>query len=262
MSTSHLVNRDAYAQFSSLNLPIRTQRQPSCIFTMPRDDMLRQFSSDPDAATGSYHGRQSAAAAQPKDTQPSCAWRAPFQQSLNNTPTRRHTAPCHTPPTHTIIHTMSSAATGCVTIRGGRIICPESGVDGVGDVCIVDGRVAWIRLADVPDASPTDGKPADDEADAGDDRLGASESGGGSGAGSDEAEVFDATGCIVVPGLIDAHAHVYSLATCVSTAAWLAASRTALFCCIMRAEQSACDNRRDVWVCANGAFSLWMICRY
>jgi dihydroorotase len=62
---------------------------------------------------------------------------------------------------------------GGLIVEGGRIIDPGQGVDGIGKVAFRDGRVA------APDT------------------LGA------------DAERFDASGTMVIPGIIDLHAHVY-----------------------------------------------------
>jgi dihydroorotase len=65
-------------------------------------------------------------------------------------------------------------------LRGGRVICPASNIDGEMDVAIRDGAIAAIR----PSILPTSAK-----------------------------EVVDASGKIVLPGLIDTHAHVYQYVT-------------------------------------------------
>ena len=64
-------------------------------------------------------------------------------------------------------------------IRNGRIIDPSNDVDCVGDVAIKAGRIAAI----------------------------------GPGINSTAKEEFDATGCLVTPGLIDLHIHGYQYAT-------------------------------------------------
>jgi dihydroorotase len=61
-----------------------------------------------------------------------------------------------------------------VAIRGGRIIDPAANVDGVGDVLLVDGRIAAVG----PDA------------------------------GTDASRTIDATGLVVAPGFVDIHAHL------------------------------------------------------
>ena len=60
-----------------------------------------------------------------------------------------------------------------MVVRGGRVIDPSLRVDFIGDVAIVDGRIAAIEANLAGDA----------------------------------AEVIDATGKIVVPGLLDVHTH-------------------------------------------------------
>jgi dihydroorotase len=65
-------------------------------------------------------------------------------------------------------------------LRGGRVICPVSGIDGIRDVAIRDGRIAAVEASILPSAS---------------------------------AEVVDVSGQIVLPGLIDTHAHVYQHVT-------------------------------------------------
>src|SRR5713226_5831682 len=67
-----------------------------------------------------------------------------------------------------------------VLLRGGRVICPASGVDGTRDVAIRDGRIAAVEEHILPTSA---------------------------------AEVIDVSGKLVLPGLIDTHAHVYQYAT-------------------------------------------------
>ena len=64
--------------------------------------------------------------------------------------------------------------TGDLVIRGGRVIDPASGTDRIADLVIRDGKVAGIG-ADAPSG----------------------------------ADVVDASGAIVTPGLMDLHTHVY-----------------------------------------------------
>ena len=61
-------------------------------------------------------------------------------------------------------------------ITGGRVVDPASGMDAIGDVAVVDGRIAAV----------------------------------GTGLGSAE-RVIDATGLVVAPGFIDLHAHGQSI---------------------------------------------------
>ncbi len=61
-------------------------------------------------------------------------------------------------------------------IKGGRVVDPASGLDAQRDVAIADGRVAAIDAAIDTEAA---------------------------------GEVVDARDCIVTPGLVDLHSHVY-----------------------------------------------------
>src|SRR5262245_1125764 len=73
-----------------------------------------------------------------------------------------------------------TGATYDLVIRGGRVIDPAQGLDGVLDVAVHAGRVAAVG----PALSPGDGR-----------------------------EVVDARGQLVLPGLIDTHAHIYQYVT-------------------------------------------------
>lgn len=64
----------------------------------------------------------------------------------------------------------------CTVIRGGTVVDPVNGIDGVCDVLIEDGRIASVAGQIEP--------PAD-------------------------TDIMDASGKLVTPGLIDVHAHVY-----------------------------------------------------
>jgi dihydroorotase len=65
-------------------------------------------------------------------------------------------------------------------LRGGRVIDPAAGIDGIRDVAIRNGRIAAVQ-SDILPASAR--------------------------------EVVDVTGQLVLPGLIDTHAHVYQYVT-------------------------------------------------
>src|SRR6202167_5888063 len=65
-------------------------------------------------------------------------------------------------------------------LRGGRVICPASGIDGIRDVAIQDGRIAAVAETILP---------------------------------SSAAETIGVSGKLVLPGLIDTHAHVYQYVT-------------------------------------------------
>ncbi len=64
-----------------------------------------------------------------------------------------------------------------LVLRGGRLLDPRNGIDGIMDVAVMDGRIAAVGGAGI---------------DAG-----------------DAARVVDARGFLVVPGLVDLHAHVF-----------------------------------------------------
>jgi dihydroorotase len=66
-----------------------------------------------------------------------------------------------------------------ILLQGGRIIDPASGLDAVGDVAVVGNRIESV----------------------------------GAGLPSDDAEVIDCRSKLVLPGLIDTHAHVYEHVT-------------------------------------------------
>jgi dihydroorotase len=65
-------------------------------------------------------------------------------------------------------------------LQGGHVICPASGVDGVMDVAVADGRIAHVAAGMQPAAA---------------------------------RQVIDVRGKLVLPGLIDTHAHVYRYVT-------------------------------------------------
>src|SRR6266700_2502802 len=75
---------------------------------------------------------------------------------------------------------MSVSTTFDLLLRGGRVIDPASGVDGLKDVAIRNGKIAAVQS----DILPTSAK-----------------------------DVVDVSGNIVLPGLIDTHAHVYQYVT-------------------------------------------------
>src|SRR3954449_4617378 len=75
---------------------------------------------------------------------------------------------------------MSISATFDLLLRGGRVIDPASGIDGLKDVAVRNGRIAAVQS----DILPTSAK-----------------------------DVIDVAGRLVLPGLIDTHAHVYQYVT-------------------------------------------------
>jgi len=75
---------------------------------------------------------------------------------------------------------MPDAAKYDVLLKGGRVICPASGIDGHYDVAVRAGRIAAVEETILP---------------------------------SSAAEIIDVAGKLVLPGLIDTHAHVYQYVT-------------------------------------------------
>ncbi|MGY2046901.1 amidohydrolase/deacetylase family metallohydrolase [Methylobacterium sp. JK268] len=75
---------------------------------------------------------------------------------------------------------MSETARYDQLLRGGRVIDPANGIDGIRDVAVRDGRIAAVAETILP---------------------------------SSAAEVIDVAGKLVLPGLIDTHAHVYQYVT-------------------------------------------------
>src|ERR1700691_208404 len=65
-------------------------------------------------------------------------------------------------------------------LRGGRVICPASDIDGIRDVAVRGGRIAAVENTILPSSS---------------------------------SEIIDVSGKLVLPGLIDTHAHVYQYVT-------------------------------------------------
>jgi dihydroorotase len=71
---------------------------------------------------------------------------------------------------------MADKQTYDLLLRGGHVICPASGLNGVMDVAVRDGKIAAIQTDILP---------------------------------SSAKEVIDVRGRLVLPGMIDTHAHVY-----------------------------------------------------
>ena len=75
---------------------------------------------------------------------------------------------------------MSEPKSYDLLLRGGHVICPASGIDGVMDVAVRDGKIAGIAASILP---------------------------------STAREVIDVAGKLVLPGMIDTHAHCYKYVT-------------------------------------------------
>ena len=76
-----------------------------------------------------------------------------------------------------------------ILIKNGHIIDPSQGVDGVGDVLLQNGKIKEISIQKIPLHPPL--------------------TKGGRGGDSDsELRTIDATGLIVMPGLVDMHVHL------------------------------------------------------
>ena len=67
-----------------------------------------------------------------------------------------------------------------LVIRGGHVLCPSSGVDGIFDIAVRAGRIAAVEKAILSSAAK---------------------------------ETIDARGKLVLPGLIDTHGHIYQYVT-------------------------------------------------
>ena len=65
-------------------------------------------------------------------------------------------------------------------LQGGHVICPASGVDGVMDVAISGGKIAFVGKDILPSMA---------------------------------AQITDVRGKLVLPGMIDTHAHIYRYVT-------------------------------------------------
>ena len=75
---------------------------------------------------------------------------------------------------------MNAAPTYDILLQGGHVICPASGIDGVMDVAIAGGKIAQVGKSVIP---------------------------------SSAKQVIDARGKLVLPGMIDTHAHIYRYVT-------------------------------------------------
>jgi hypothetical protein len=109
---------------------------------------------------------------------------------------------CRIPPDHFLAG--RSAATYDLVIKGGRVIDPSVGLDAVRDVAIVAGKIAAVE-ADIS---------------------------------GDAADIIDARGKIVAPGLIDIHTHAARVAVFAPPASAEKINRTLT--------KSSCDNSTDL----------------
>jgi dihydroorotase len=75
---------------------------------------------------------------------------------------------------------MNAAPVYDLLLQAGHVICPASGIDGVMDVAIAGGKIAQVGQSIIPSSS---------------------------------RQVIDARGKLVLPGMIDTHAHVYRYVT-------------------------------------------------
>lgn len=107
-----------------------------------------------------------------------------------------------------------------IVIRGGRVVDPSQGLDEIRDV-VIEGGV--IRGMDAP---------------------------GRGGAGPEGAEVLDATGCVVAPGLVDLHVHLREPgredAETIASGARAAVAGGFTSVCAMPNTDPVCDNQSAV----------------
>jgi dihydroorotase len=75
---------------------------------------------------------------------------------------------------------MTAAPVFDLLLQGGHVICPASGLDGVMDVAVAGGRIAQVGPSIIP---------------------------------SSARQVIDVRGKLVLPGMIDTHAHIYRYVT-------------------------------------------------
>jgi dihydroorotase len=75
---------------------------------------------------------------------------------------------------------MSASPIYDLILQGGHVICPASGIDGVMDVAVADGKIAQVAKSIIP---------------------------------SSARSVVDVRGKLVLPGMIDTHAHIYRYVT-------------------------------------------------
>lgn len=79
-----------------------------------------------------------------------------------------------------------------IYIRNGRIIDPSQGIDGVGDILIEDGKIKEIRMQDAGYRTKKSDKNRASSI----------------GDHASDSKITDATGLVVMPGLVDMHVHL------------------------------------------------------
>jgi dihydroorotase len=75
---------------------------------------------------------------------------------------------------------MNAAPVYDLIIQGGHVMCPASGIDGIMDIAVADGKIECVSENVLP---------------------------------SSAKQVIDARGKLVLPGMIDTHAHIYRYVT-------------------------------------------------
>lgn len=74
-----------------------------------------------------------------------------------------------------------------ILIKNGRLIDPSSDIDGIGELLIENGKIKEVKITDKEDKNSLTSQPRTLEP---------------------ELKIIDASGCIVIPGLVDIHTHL------------------------------------------------------
>src|SRR5215831_17832387 len=85
---------------------------------------------------------------------------------------------------------MNAAPIYDLVLKDGHVICPASGIDGVMDVAVADGKIAVVGPPPYPPPQAGEGRE-----------------------GATARQVVDVRGKLVLPGMIDTHAHIYRYVT-------------------------------------------------